>query len=163
MEFSTQRSFTAPGSYWVLFLFFYITTLTTPSINGYGDLQWYMTPGASNYFWSILFLGRWIWNIGRQLAKGTIGLFIFVLFWSISDCAQHVDILGVVDARRGSPFYLPASWLNCDLWTMECSFSFFILLFLFLIFFGHFSLVFSAGRDELDGYCILYLRNTLVL
>lgn len=77
MEFSTQRSFTAFGSYWLPILFFISLLLPTPSINGYGDLQRYMTPGASNYL--VYFIFREVdMEYWRDLAKGTIG-FLFYL------------------------------------------------------------------------------------
>lgn len=43
-----------------------------------GDLQRYMTPGASNYFWFIFIFREVDMEYWRDLAKGTIG-FLFYL------------------------------------------------------------------------------------
>lgn len=86
---------------------------------------------------------------------------VFVLFGA-SLIVLNMWISWELWTPGGFPFIMPASWLNCDLWTMGCSFfpPFLFALFDFLYLFTRV----SAGKDELDyGYCILYLRNTLVL
>lgn len=78
MEFSTQRSFTAFGSYWLPILFFFITTLTNPSINGYGGSPKVHDSGCIKLF-LVYFIFREVdMEYWRDLAKGTIG-FLFYL------------------------------------------------------------------------------------
>ncbi|KAL7799513.1 hypothetical protein V8C43DRAFT_231716 [Trichoderma afarasin] len=85
-----------------------------------------MTPGASNYL--VYFIFREVdMEYWRDLAKGTMGL---LLFFGASLIVLNMWISWELWTARRVPLYLPASWLNCDLWTMGCS---------FLVFFSFFS------------------------